>query len=230
MDAPKSLADSAAVQARQAALTKPHVAPLVAFVRRLRREAPNADGVPDFDPLDGGINAECLFLLEAPGGKAVGSGFVSRNNPDETAKNFFQLNEEAGLPRARTVTWNVVPWYVGNGTKIRAVNRADIKASELHLRDLLRLLPALRAVVLIGRKAQRAKSVFERFAPQCAVFQCPHPSPLSLNGRPQQRLEILRCLKAVAAHLGVAANSAAESDAFRSAPDAPMHSAPRRER
>jgi uracil-DNA glycosylase len=174
---------------------------LTAFVTRLRRGLPNANGVPDFDPLDGGVEAECLFLLEAPGGKAVGSGFVSRNNPDETAKNFFQLNEEACLPRRRTVTWNVVPWYVGSGTKIRAVTDTDIKLSEPHLRELLRLLPALRAVVLIGRKAQRAKLVFERLVPQCVVFQCPHPSPLSLNGRPQKRLEILRCLKAVAAHL-----------------------------
>jgi hypothetical protein len=66
-------------------------------------------------------------LLEAPGGRAVGSGFVSRNNPDETAKNFFLLNQEAGLPRSRTVTWNVVPWYVGSGEKIRAVTDADIR-------------------------------------------------------------------------------------------------------
>lgn len=230
MDAPKSLADSAAVKVRRAALTEPHVAPLTAFVTRLRAQAPKADGVPDFDPLDGGVQAECLFLLEAPGGRAVGSGFVSRNNPDETAKNFFQLNQEAGLPRERTVTWNVVPWYVGSGSKIRAATRSDIKASEPYLRELLRLLPELRVVVLVGRKAQRAKPVFERLVPQCAVFQCPHPSPLSLNGRPHQRLKILRCLQAVATHLGVAANSAAESDAFRPALNAPTRSAPRRGR
>ena len=33
--------------------------------------------------------------------KSVGSGFVSRNNPDETAKKFLLLIQEAGLPRAR---------------------------------------------------------------------------------------------------------------------------------
>lgn len=225
VDAPKSLADSAAIKARRAALTQPHIAPLATFVTGLRLQAPNAEGVPDFDPLDGGVGAECLFLLEAPGGKAVGSGFVSRNNPDETAKNFFELNEEAGLPRQRTVTWNVVPWYVGSATKIRAVTEADIQASQPHLRELLRLLPALRAVVLVGRKAQRVKPVFGRYVPNCAIFQCPHPSPLSLNGRPEKRAEILGCLKAVAAHLGLAANSAAQNDAFRSALAAPTHSA-----
>jgi len=108
MDAPKSLADSSARKARLAALSQPHVAPLAAYVQRLRQAAGHTGRVPDFDPLDGGILAECLFLLEAPGGRAVGSGFVSRNNPDETAKNFFLLNQEAGLSRACTVTWNVV--------------------------------------------------------------------------------------------------------------------------
>jgi hypothetical protein len=55
------------------------------------------------------LDAECLFLLEAPGGNAV--EFISRNNNDETAKNFFKLNTDANLPRMRTVSWNIVPWY-----------------------------------------------------------------------------------------------------------------------
>jgi uracil-DNA glycosylase len=213
MDAPKSLADTSARKARRAALSQPHIAPLAAFVRRLRQAAGHAEDVPDFDPLDGGVLAECLFLLEAPGGRAVGSGFVSRNNPDETAKNFFLLNQEAGLSRARTIIWNVVPWYVGSGEKIRAVTIADIRASSPHLQELLGLLPALRAVVLVGLKAQRARPVFEHLAPHCTLFACPHPSPLSLNGRAERRSEILRCLKAVAAYLSVAANNTAQPDA-----------------
>ena len=213
MDAPKTLADASARKARLAALSEPHIAPLTAFVKRLRQAAGHVEGVPEFDPLDGGVLAECLFLLEAPGGRAVGSGFVSRNNPDETAKNFFLLNEEAGLLRARTVTWNVVPWYVGSGEKIRAVTGADIQTSSPHLQELLGLLPALRVVVLVGRKAQRARPVFERLASHCMLFECPHPSPLSLNGRPERRSEILQCLKAVAAQLSMAANSTAQPDA-----------------
>lgn len=208
MDVPKSLADLAACSARREALSHPRIAPLAAFVQRLRQQTGYGAGVPDFDPMDGGVDAACLFLLEAPGGKAKGSGFVSRSNPDETAKNFFMLNQEAGLPRERTVTWNVVPWYVGSGTKIRAVTKADITLSEPHLKELLGLLPALRVVVLVGRKAQLARGAIERFAPHCVLFECPHPSPLSLNGRAQRRSEILRCLKAVAAHLSMAASSA----------------------
>lgn len=212
MDAPKSLADSSARKARLAALSQPHIAPLAAYVQRLRQAEGHAGRVPDFDPLDGGVLAECLFLLEAPGARAVSSGFISRNNPDETAKNFFLLNQEAGLVRARTVTWNVVPWYVGSGERIRAVTEADIRASSPHLKELLGLLPALRAVVLVGRKAQRARPMFERLAPHCALFECAHPSPLSLNGRPARRAEVLHCLNTVAAHIGAAANSTSQPD------------------
>jgi uracil-DNA glycosylase len=201
MDVAKSLSDDAARKARQAALSRPHIAPLVAFAERLRERAKHAAHVPHFDPLDGGVLAQCLFLLEAPGGKAVSSGFVSRNNPDETAKNWFLLNEEAGLRRTLTVIWNVVPWYVGNGVKIRAVTAADVAASAPHLRELLQLLPALRAIVLVGRKAQRAKPLLKLLASHCTIFECAHPSPLSLNGRPERRSEILQCLKAVGAHL-----------------------------
>jgi len=55
------------------------------------------------------------------------TGFISRNNPDETAKNFFQLNAEAKVPRKRTVTWNIVPWYIGDSRNIRAVKRTDLE-------------------------------------------------------------------------------------------------------
>ncbi len=37
--------------------------------------------IPFFDPLDGDVNARCLFVAEAPGPRAVLSGFVSRDNP-----------------------------------------------------------------------------------------------------------------------------------------------------
>jgi uracil-DNA glycosylase len=166
---------------------------LVAFTERLRRVAP-AD-VPDFDPFDGGVDAECLFLLEAPGAKAVGSGFISRNNPDETASNFFAVNAEVGLSRSRTLTWNAVPWYIGSGTRIRAATSRDLEDAEQHLEELFGLLPRLRVVVLVGRKAQRLGSVVSRLAPSMRVLSCSHPSPLSLNGRPERRAEMLACLQ-----------------------------------
>ncbi len=117
---PRSLGDTDERTRRRAALARPHVAPLTAFVQQLRAERGQAYGIPDFDPADGGTSAELLYLLEAPGPKALVSGFISRDNPDETAKNFFLLNHEAGLERTRTVIWNIVPWYIGNGRRTRA--------------------------------------------------------------------------------------------------------------
>jgi uracil-DNA glycosylase len=57
------------------------------------------------------------------------------------------------MDRRRTVTWNVVPWYIGSGTKIRAATGTDLGAGRPALVRLLSLLPRLKAIVLLGRKA-----------------------------------------------------------------------------
>lgn len=195
-DKPKLLADTAARNARRLQLGEPHIASLADFVQRLRYEHPGRD-VPDFDPWDGGVGAEILYLLEAPGPRAVQSGFVSRDNPDETAKNFFELNTEAGIARTRTVMWNMVPWYIGDGKKIRAAESADISAATPLLARLLELLPRLRAIVLIGAKAQRAASTIATLRPELRQFKCPHPSPLFVNRGPGNRTVILNTLREV---------------------------------
>lgn len=102
--------------------------------------------IPYFDPLDGGTLATLLYLLEAPGPRAVASGFVSRDNPDETAKSFLLLNQEAGIDRRRTVVWNIVPWYLGDGGRIRAAEVGDTTAGAGSLERLFGLLPRDRCV------------------------------------------------------------------------------------
>jgi uracil-DNA glycosylase len=200
-DSPKLLADPAARAARTAQLGAPHVAPLTAFVRALRDAAGLEASVPDFDPWDGGTQAEVLFLLEAPGPKAVMSGFISRNNPDESAKNFFELNAAAGIARGRTATWNIVPWYIGTGSRIRAATRTDIEAGIPSLVRLLDLLPRLRAIVFVGEKAARADEVIAKLRPGLRRFRSPHPSPLYVNNAPGNRDHILSALRRVARFL-----------------------------
>ena len=100
-----------------------------------------------------------------PGPKARGSGFISRNNPDESAKNFFLACQAAGLPREETVVWNIVPWYIGDGEKIRPATREDIQAGLPYLKRLLQLLPRLEAVVLVGGKAQQIEPWLARERP-----------------------------------------------------------------
>ena len=178
-------------------LQQPHIAPLTRFVEDLRHQIHDPAGVPYFDPLDGGINAKVLFVLEAPGPRAVGSGFVSRNNSDDTARNIFNLVQQAGFDRSETVLWNIVPWYIGSGQKIRAATAKDVQMGLPHLKRLLELLPRLQGIVLLGRKAARVKlPLSER--PGIQVWETPHPSPLFVNRRPEnlgRMLDVLRSIR-----------------------------------
>jgi hypothetical protein len=75
-NAMKILANQSERNRRKSLLLEPHVAPLTAFVQRLREEQDVTRRIPYFDPLDGGAAARILLVLEAPGPKAVGSGFI----------------------------------------------------------------------------------------------------------------------------------------------------------
>ncbi len=196
-DQPKLFRNQSAIEARLTQLQEPHIKPLTSYVEKLRLEVGRLK-IPYFDPWDGGVNAECLFLLEAPGGNAVASNFISRNNNDETAKNFFSLNCEAGLSRKNTITWNIIPWYIGTERKIKAANNKDITDGIPHLIRLLALLPNLRVVVLLGRKAERAESYFFNTKPELKILRSPHPSPLYVNNALGNRDCILKTLIEVA--------------------------------
>lgn len=200
-DQPKTLASAAERICRKALLRQPHVQPLAQFVEDLRQERGLNREIPQFDPLDGGLHARALFVLEAPGPKAVFSGFVSRNDPDESAKNFFLACKAAGLRRRDTVVWNIVPWYIGDGTNIRPATAADIDEGLPYLDRLLRLLPELTTVVLVGGKAQRIEAWLRGRRPDLRVFKSPHPSPMFVNRRPENRERLVEALGAVATHL-----------------------------
>lgn len=184
---PKSLASPEVRAFRESLLRQSHINQLTSFVHRLRDASGPGFRIPYFDPLDGGMDAEVLFLLEAPGPKAVASGFVSRDNPDESAKNFFLMNAAAGIERKRTVIWNVVPWYVGSGRKIRPATAADVRQADEWLLALLSLLSHLRFVVLVGQKARYAKHQIEVSRPDVELLEIPHPSPMFVNRAPGNR-------------------------------------------
>ena len=137
-----------------------------------------------------------LLLLEAPGPKATtergGSGFVSPDNNDGTAENMWRLLREAEIDRsADVVTWNVVPWYIGTDEKVRAAAERDLKAGRRYIKELIDLLPRLRVVVLIGKKALSAWKNADIDLP---TIEAPHPSPQNLNTRPHLRAELLQAL------------------------------------
>ena len=168
-DKPRSLADEQAIQQRIAMLEEPHVAPLTEFARCLRAEG--YGDVPYFDPLDGGINATSLFLLEKPGPKAALSGFISRNNNDKTAENTFNFMIQAEIDRTTTCLWNTIPGW--NGTT--KVTSAELNEGAVCLQRLFGLLPNLRVVVLVGKKAQKMSRLIEDLGIE--ILESYHPSP-----------------------------------------------------
>ena len=153
------------------------LSPLTAYVDTLR--AQNRGQVPDFDPLDGGVEARLLLLLEKPGPRppGAGAGFVSRDNPTPTAACIRAGMAAAGVPRQGTVIWNAVPWW--NGTM--RIYAAEKRAGAAELEALLALLPRLRSVVLAGSVAQAvAWPVVANH--DVDVFRCVHPSPNARAG------------------------------------------------
>jgi len=198
MDQPKSLRSEEHRLAKLSRIREPHVAPLNELVDAIREAEGLAAEVPYFDPADGGTNATCLFLFEAAGPGAVKSGFISRNNPDETAKNFFLLNAEAGLPRRQTVSWNIIPWYIGTGSKIRPASQHDLRRGLPYLDKLLAALPNLKVIVLAGRTAQRGEDRIRSLHYPAQIVKMMHPSPMVLNSKTYNRGAILATLRRVA--------------------------------
>lgn len=200
--APRLFADPAAVRAREARLHEPHIRELTRLVERIRMTRGGGNSVPWFDPDSGGGHAEVLLLFEAPGARSVGpgplgptrpgSGFISPDNDDDSAAAVFELEREAGLPRDRILHWNIVPWYVGDGARIRAVNASDRAEAGPWLAELLELLGGLRVVILCGDAARRGWDEYSGPRPlDLRVVRCPHPSPVNLRTRPDAREEIL---------------------------------------
>jgi uracil-DNA glycosylase len=199
-DAPYTLRDETERARRRSMLREPHVSRLIGYADEIRLQSKEIREIPYFDPCDGGIGAKVLLLLEAPGGKAVGSGFISRNNPDPTARTMCELLSRAGLHRSDTLIWNIVPWYVGTGTRIRAARKSDISAALPHFPPLLDLLPSLQAIILVGRKAQSAKRQLAQLT-NTRLFDSWHPSQQVMNRWPERRGEILNTFCEVAAFI-----------------------------
>ncbi len=188
------LKNATALAERRSMLTLPHILPLVEYLEALKNELGSDFDTPMFDPCDGGVEAKALFLLEAPGPKAVGSDFISRNNPDPTARNINGLLDKSGFKRQETILWNIVPWYVGTPNKIRPVKMSDIEKALPYLEKLLALLKDLQVIILVGKKAQKAHSHLSKLT-DLPIIDSYHPSNLSLNSDPNRYSEILEKFK-----------------------------------
>jgi uracil-DNA glycosylase len=175
-------------------MTFAEIVELIKADRRLGKE------VPGFDPRNGNEKAKFLFLLEAPGPKAVESGQISFENPDPSAKEFGRELAAAGISRDEIAIWNIVPWYIGkrDGTAIRAAKSEDVREGMKYLPFLLEAMPAIKCVVLVGGAARKAHMILSRLT-TARIVSCHHPSMRVINSNPkasEENVELFRFLKA----------------------------------
>lgn len=174
---PRSLRDPAVVARRREMLGAARMAPLCDHVAQLRAEG--LGEVPDFDPLDGGAEAQILFLLDRPGAMSVvangrarpGSGFLSRDNDDPTSAAIARFLDEAGILRERSILGCLCPWW----TPAARPDSALRPAAHGQLARLLGVLGQLRLVIALGQAAARARPVV--LARGIGFRASAHPAP-----------------------------------------------------
>lgn len=204
--APGALADPFLLQDRLSEVrSEPRVAPLNDWVESARAGLDHGFEIPWFDPASGGVEARLLFLLEAPGQKSVskaaalakaGSGIISGDNNDFTAKHCWQAREAAGLTYRQVVHWNTVPWYVGSANKIASPGVAEIERALPLLHQVIELLPRLEVVVLMGRKAQDGWARYSRrHAHDLLAIATWHPSQRVFNTKPSAEADFNKAIR-----------------------------------
>lgn len=169
------------------------------LVDQIRKEQALGCQIPGFDPENGNERARYLFLLEAPGPKAVHTGYVSLTNPDPTARNFQRQLREAGIGSEDIAVWNVVPWYLGDEEhrKIRRANSVDVQAGLKYLGAVVAAMPRLQCIVLVGGAARKAHVFLSRVT-TARILSCHHPSAQALNANPvaeEENIAVFRLMK-----------------------------------
>lgn len=167
------------IDRRYQQLRAPHIRPLTEWVETVRRRLDpcHASTVANFDPVGGGTNARVMYLAQDPSTTANGTGFISPDNNDPTARATTEACDEAGIAEHERIHWNVYPWYLAADCAEPVPNRDELATT--FLVELLGLLPEVRSVVLIGDPA--AKS-WARLAKRGGVrsgiehWAAPHPS------------------------------------------------------
>jgi len=149
-------ADQVHVRIKMMSRRDEHAAPLIAYTDHIAEVSGLPPGsVPYPDPEHGGTRAEVLFLLSHPGAKAKpypkGSGMLSLENADPTARACFDQCVRVGLAFDRITHWNAVPVPLPSGA---GPSQTDLRTGAQWLPGLLDLLPHLKIVALLGTNAR----------------------------------------------------------------------------
>ncbi|MBF6352880.1 uracil-DNA glycosylase [Nocardia flavorosea] len=143
---------------KRSRLRQPHIAPLNRLADRIAdAEAIPRGHAPYVDPDLGGVHARALVLLDNPSTKADaartgGSGLLSLDNNDHTAKNCREAHAANGIEWSQVVHWNVWPFPTGreNGGSTAAERSRAVHWT----REFVTLLPELEIVLCLGRAAE----------------------------------------------------------------------------
>ncbi|MFV3116702.1 hypothetical protein [Gordonia amicalis] len=172
------------VAARMARRYTGHIGKLNRWVDRVRDETD--ESIPYLDPDAASDGVRILMLFQDPSGAAEGeSGFISKHNNDQTARNYYEATTLAGVPYEATLNWNVVPWWSTKNPRFpgRTVEKEAPRAAP-YLAHFIRLLGEPPCVlVLSGDKAQRswdriAWTVRDVLPDDMPILRCAHPGPL----------------------------------------------------
>ncbi|HEY5857552.1 MAG TPA: uracil-DNA glycosylase [Aldersonia sp.] len=165
----------------------PHVAPINALADEIADHNGLARGmVPYVDPDLGGVDARALVLLDNPSTKAetgTGSGLLSLDNDDRTARNCREMYLKHGIDWREIVHWNVCPFPTENA-KNGGSYAAERARGAPSTRRLVALLPHLEIVLPLGANARdgwRRADVRRSGLYDFAGRKVPHCSNRGLN-------------------------------------------------
>ncbi|MFL1598505.1 uracil-DNA glycosylase [Gordonia amicalis] len=179
-------ADPAVVRDKHARIWEPHVAPLNELANRIADAEGLPHGyVPYVDPDAGGVRARMLVLLDNPSTKAeagTGSGLLSLDNNDRTARNCREAYARHNVEWADVVHWNVVPFPVA-GEKNGGSTPSERARAVRWTREVVDLLPHLEIVLLLGAAARDGwkRAGIRRAGVYVPEGKIPHCSMRGLN-------------------------------------------------
>lgn len=150
-------ADPLVVKEKKQRIRDPHVRQLNDLADRIADAEGLPHGhVPYADPDLGGVKARMLVLLDNPSTKAeagTGSGLLSLDNDDRTARNCREAYARHGVEWKDVVHWNVVPFPVA-GVKNGGSTPAERQRGVPWTREVVKLLPNMEIVLLLGVAAR----------------------------------------------------------------------------
>lgn len=179
-------ADPNVVATKLVRIRAPHVAPLNDLADRIAEaEGLGRGEVPYVDADTGGIDARMLVLLDNPSTKAestTGSGLLSLDNDDRTARNCREAYARHGVAWKDVVHWNVVPFPVA-GVKNGGSTPAERARGVRWTREVVDLLPNLEIVLLLGAAARDGwrRATITRPGIYVPAGNVPHCSMRGLN-------------------------------------------------